>query len=171
MENQNPQQEPIAPDYQFITDQQSPDVTRKPHAKKVYVLFGLLFALVVIGAGGLLFGEYSKKSPESFSPAISEQTSQRFIDHIKAGQYQQAGAILPKVEGRDNTTTLQELFTVLDPQSCVIDGTKQDSPIVNYVTVKCDRNDKAYNMTIQLEFVEENGNNTVRQYFAQVQKN
>ncbi len=83
MENQNPHQEPIAPDYQFITDQQSPDATRKPHAKKVYVLFGLIFVTVLLVGFGLIFGSTtSKVATNDVSQTEAEAVIQSFLQRI-----------------------------------------------------------------------------------------
>ncbi len=86
MENQNPHQDPITPDYQFITDQQSPDVARKPHAKKVYVLFGSIVVLIVAAGLSLIFGATNKNvSTTNTTQSQAEETVQSYLQRIAAG--------------------------------------------------------------------------------------
>lgn len=107
MENQNPHQEPIQPDYRFITEQQAPEPPRKTHAKKVYVLFGLLLLLVLFGGFGLLFGTTNRNvSTTKTTQTQAEQTVQDYLKRIAANSDTEA---LQMIEQQHRPS--QKLFT------------------------------------------------------------
>lgn len=158
MENQNPHQDPIVPDYGFITDQQAPEPARKTHAKKVYVLFGLLVLLMLAGGLSLLFGASSNNvATNQTTQTEAEITVQTYLQRIEKGSdteaYQMIAAdhrISQEFFVNGTATLLRNRYTLSE---CTYTNDKDSGPSVFVVLATCPVKDSKDKYTFEFRVI------------------